>query len=687
MEDVTGLHAFDHLDPVSALNVLPDEPEPSPEPVRQPQRSVPPPVSRSAASVHVPAARGRSLPPPPPPRGGPAGLSVPPPPMRQSLPPTTLPPASSRPNAGSMSQAPTLPGHNTAGALRVSQVGRVPVASPSSPSWARARASADAVSGRSRSPVVEGELTQRVELPRSEDDTRVSNDSDDGEPTSLIHMGGGHGETLDSLRHSHPPMDLSATTVAAAIDMDWDEDEEPQTNMRDELQSGIPPRSSSMDFDPVMHVRAQAPASFSPPAAAATRQSLVPPRHSTAPAGEPSPFVLASRAPVAGPSAGAVPSWEEDAQTNYLPPQSHFTTTEQAWQRPRSNTDEIDFEHEPSRLRASLPWLGLAAVLAVGLAFGVRAMMAPPALATVTLVTQPADAEVSVDGRPLVGQASPFTIQGLSPESEHSLVVRSEGFADEKSRFRVEAGETKALSNVALKAVRVDTGFVLTSQPAGAAVFIDGESRDLVTPARITDLAPGLHTVRLERGDGYQPWETQVALAAGQVLELADAQLAPAAPAAQDSATARSEGKSARSAASAGRGERKVSRAEEARLERKARRAEKRAARTEAKAVAAASRQPRGAAVALAKAQKAPAAVARPMPAANGGGMLRVNSRPWSQVFVDGRLVGNTPQLGIQLSPGTHKLKLVSPDLGMTKQMSIKIAKGQTVTKVINLIE
>jgi hypothetical protein len=243
-----------------------------------------------------------------------------------------------------------------------------------------------------------------------------------------------------------------------------------------------------------------------------------------------------------------------------------------AYARARTSTDDIDFEEPPSRLRGSLPWLALASVLAVGLAFGVRAMMAPPALATVTLVTQPADAEVSVDGRPLVGQASPFTIQGLSPQTDHLLVVRSEGFAEESSRFRVEAGETKALPDVDLKSVLVDTGFALTSQPEGAAVFVDGEPRDLVTPVRLSDLAPGLHTVRLERGEGYAPWETQVAVAAGQVIELAAAQLAPA-PARESESDGASAPPEARRGAAASRGERKVSRAEEARLERKARRA------------------------------------------------------------------------------------------------------------------
>jgi hypothetical protein len=298
-------------------------------------------------------------------------------------------------------------------------------------------------------------------------------------------------------------------------------------------------------------------------------------------------------------------------------------------------------------------------------------MMAPPALATVTLVTQPADAQVSVDGRPLVGQTSPFTIQGLAPDSEHSLIVRSEGHAEHSSRFRVEPGETKALSTVELAPVRVDTGFELTSRPEGAAVFVDGQPLNKTTPVRISDLTPGLHTVRLDRGEGFLPWETQVAIAAGQVIELSPAQLAPAAAAKDESS-----------------GSSGVS--EQARLERKLRRAERRAEREAARQAAAeAKRASRSAKTAPAKVASGAYAkpAAKPAPVVAGGGTLRVNSRPWSQVFVDGKLVGNTPQLGISLAPGTHKLKLVSPDLGMTKQLTVQIEKGKATTKVVNLIE
>jgi hypothetical protein len=638
MDEVTGLHAFDHLDPVSALNVLPEEPEP----VAQPQRSQA--VRHAEARPPAPAFRGRSLPPPPPPRGGPAGMSVPPPPPMRSFAPPVVGPGD-------------LPPPRLGQPIR-------PVASPSSPSWASARATASAARG-SQPPAADDDLTQRVQFSQIARNHLAQNgDLDESDPTSLFSIG--QGGDVEPMRGPDGMMDYSATSVATSIDMDWDEDEEPQTNMRDELQSA---RASSMDFDPVVHVPATAPASYMPPANAAARPSLMPS------SGQPSPFVRASL-PVAPPQ-----SWEDDAETRIHNPVYENPVTEVAadmnsapWARAGSSTVDtmLPDEDQPSKLRGGLPWMALAGVLAVGLALGVRAMMAPPALATVTLVTQPADAQVSVDGRPLVGQTSPFTIQGLAPDSEHSLIVRSEGHAEHSSRFRVEPGETKSLSTVELTPVRVDTGFALTSQPEGAAVFVDGQPLNKTTPIRIADLTPGLHTVRLDRGEGFLPWETQVAIAAGQMIDLSPAQLAPASAA-----------KQASSGSSGG--------SEQARLERKQRRAERRAEReAAAEAAAEAKRAARAAKaapkVASAKPAKLPAA-AKPAPVVAGGGTLRVNSRPWAQVFVDGKLVGNTPQMAISLSPGSHKLKLVSPDLGLTKQMTVQVEKGKATTKVVNLIE
>jgi hypothetical protein len=68
-------------------------------------------------------------------------------------------------------------------------------------------------------------------------------------------------------------------------------------------------------------------------------------------------------------------------------------------------------------------------------------------------------------------------------------------------------------------------------------------------------------------------------------------------------------------------------------------------------------------------------------------GTLRLNTRPWSQVVVDGRPVGNTPQPNLELSAGKHKLVLSNPSLGLSKNVTVTIKPGETNTQVINLAE
>jgi hypothetical protein len=68
---------------------------------------------------------------------------------------------------------------------------------------------------------------------------------------------------------------------------------------------------------------------------------------------------------------------------------------------------------------------------------------------------------------------------------------------------------------------------------------------------------------------------------------------------------------------------------------------------------------------------------------ASGGktGTLMLNSRPWSEVYVDGEHVGHTPVRGLPLRAGHHKVKLENPQMGMSKTISVSIAAGETLTK------
>ena len=74
---------------------------------------------------------------------------------------------------------------------------------------------------------------------------------------------------------------------------------------------------------------------------------------------------------------------------------------------------------------------------------------------------------------------------------------------------------------------------------------------------------------------------------------------------------------------------------------------------------------------------------------ASGGaqGTLRINSRPWAQVFVDGRLVGYTPQVGFPVSAGRHSVRLVNPTFSMSKIFDVKVAAGERITRIETLEE
>jgi serine/threonine-protein kinase len=74
--------------------------------------------------------------------------------------------------------------------------------------------------------------------------------------------------------------------------------------------------------------------------------------------------------------------------------------------------------------------------------------------------------------------------------------------------------------------------------------------------------------------------------------------------------------------------------------------------------------------------------------APSGGGAagtLRINTRPWSRVSVDGSIIGNTPQMNIQLKPGTHSVTMENSEFGVKKTISVTLKAGETVTKVLTL--
>jgi len=65
--------------------------------------------------------------------------------------------------------------------------------------------------------------------------------------------------------------------------------------------------------------------------------------------------------------------------------------------------------------------------------------------------------------------------------------------------------------------------------------------------------------------------------------------------------------------------------------------------------------------------------------ASNEEAYLTINARPWAQVLIDGRPVGNTPLLRVPVKPGRHKVTFVHPTLG-TRQTVVELTPSQTLT-------
>jgi len=67
-----------------------------------------------------------------------------------------------------------------------------------------------------------------------------------------------------------------------------------------------------------------------------------------------------------------------------------------------------------------------------------------------------------------------------------------------------------------------------------------------------------------------------------------------------------------------------------------------------------------------------------------GTGSLIVVVHPWANVFVDGERRGQTPLAPLQLLEGTHKVRLVNPELNRETEKTVKIKAGGEVPLLID---
>jgi hypothetical protein len=130
--------------------------------------------------------------------------------------------------------------------------------------------------------------------------------------------------------------------------------------------------------------------------------------------------------------------------------------------------------------------------------------------------SKPDGAQVRFDGNSDPVFVTPAMV-GAIPPGRHSVVFSKPGFESQTVTLEVVAG---ARSAVAAQLVRKGPVFKISSDPAGAAILLDGNSTDLTSPAELRVEASGTHTIKVVRS-GFLPEQSQVSIRDGENVSVA----------------------------------------------------------------------------------------------------------------------------------------------------------------------
>ncbi|MCB9591514.1 MAG: serine/threonine protein kinase [Sandaracinaceae bacterium] len=508
-----------------------------------------------------------------------------------------------------------------------------------------------------------------------------------------------------TLRSSNPPPPPShaVSSPGAALDMDWD-DEELSTQIYDKPEDGFLPSL------PDLNDAAPSPAMASAP------EPVV--AHAPTPA--PSPF--APTLPGHGGSVPGMPSPFDDLPPEPVPVGREPTAVTQPTKKSGGSGGMIAV-------------FGLVAVLALvllgagGWWFFLRSQPG-----TIHLATNPPDAVVYLDNEPITSStSSPFLLANVEP-GEHLVEVRKHGFQTWATRVTLASGQTLELPSVSLTEDApagttgggggttpttnpevAGTGFHLDTVPSGALVFVGDRQLPQRTPVTVTDLSPGTVTIRAEL-ENYAPWTGQIDIATDTIAQLPRAVLTLR----QVSVRFESNPSGARVTLVRGSERRRVGETPITyAVDTSGSQWTVEMAHGGYEDWTQALNPPSGQAnhtvsADLVERQRSTGGGGRRGGGGGGGtqvasgggdtqtssgggggggggaatggtGTLRVQTTPWSQVYVDGRLIGNTPQMNISLPAGRHQVRLINADFNIRESVSVTIRAGQVETLIRRL--
>ena len=128
------------------------------------------------------------------------------------------------------------------------------------------------------------------------------------------------------------------------------------------------------------------------------------------------------------------------------------------------------------------------------------------------LLSQPDSAKVEIDGWSEPNWVTPFTASHLAA-GMHTIVFSKSGYLQQTKSVQSEAGKSIDVSAELAPAVST---IVVTSNPQGANIWVDGKDSGLTTPAQLT-VEKGFHKITVRKA-GFKEMSTEETVAEGQTL-------------------------------------------------------------------------------------------------------------------------------------------------------------------------
>ena len=130
-----------------------------------------------------------------------------------------------------------------------------------------------------------------------------------------------------------------------------------------------------------------------------------------------------------------------------------------------------------------------------------------------TVNSTPEGAEIYVDDRTDPSWVTPFNMTGLMPGA-HTVRVGKPGYSSETRTIEV-ASNSKSF--LVIQLAQVSATAIVSSEPPGAAVVLDGKDTGRVTPVQLSVDKPGTHTFTLKK-QGYLEENTTATLQSAQTF-------------------------------------------------------------------------------------------------------------------------------------------------------------------------